>query len=187
VVLLVVGWVWPFSASTSSWIDYGDQRRVGLRGMTDSQNIRIRATWWAVRINLHSSRIVGGARREYQPEDRERNGSSLVLMDKALYEAFSKLPRPNHAQTPFNWRYGNLGMAHEYSSAPYGIMSRDFQIEFPPWLLLPLGTLLLWTPLRTARSLRQRRRRGLCLSCGYDLKGIAVCPECGRARDSAGA
>lgn len=25
-----------------------------------------------------------------------------------------------------------------------------------------------------------RRRRGLCIACGYDAKGLAVCPECGR-------
>lgn len=33
--------------------------------------------------------------------------------------------------------------------------------------------------LRLARS-RRRRRRGLCVACGYELgHGIAVCPECG--------
>jgi hypothetical protein len=26
-----------------------------------------------------------------------------------------------------------------------------------------------------------RRRRGGCAGCGYDVKGVAVCPECGRA------
>lgn len=34
---------------------------------------------------------------------------------------------------------------------------------------------------------RLRRKRGWCLACGYDLKGVRdlVCPECGRARESA--
>lgn len=31
-----------------------------------------------------------------------------------------------------------------------------------------------------ARSGR-RRRRGLCVACGYDVVGLAVCPECGTA------
>jgi hypothetical protein len=26
-----------------------------------------------------------------------------------------------------------------------------------------------------------RRRRGRCVRCGYELKGLAVCPECGGA------
>jgi hypothetical protein len=24
-----------------------------------------------------------------------------------------------------------------------------------------------------------RRRRGRCVRCGYELKGLAMCPECG--------
>lgn len=32
-----------------------------------------------------------------------------------------------------------------------------------------------------ARRLR-RRRRGWCISCGYDLAGLPKCPECGRNR-----
>ncbi len=28
---------------------------------------------------------------------------------------------------------------------------------------------------------RRRRRRGLCVACGYDMRGLDACPECGRA------
>lgn len=37
---------------------------------------------------------------------------------------------------------------------------------------------LLWGPGAMRRG--RRRRRGLCLRCGYEIGGAAVCPECGR-------
>ncbi len=33
---------------------------------------------------------------------------------------------------------------------------------------------------------RRRRRRGMCERCGYELAGLAMCPECGRAIESGG-
>jgi predicted RNA-binding Zn-ribbon protein involved in translation (DUF1610 family) len=58
----------------------------------------------------------------------------------------------------------------------------------PIWLGLAgnvsVYTLLWMLPLAVPSLLRRRRRlkRGLCVGCGYDLKGggAAVCPECGR-------
>jgi hypothetical protein len=40
------------------------------------------------------------------------------------------------------------------------------------------GLFLLWSTPGFVRR-RSRRRRGKCVRCGYELKGIAVCPECG--------
>ena len=56
---------------------------------------------------------------------------------------------------------------------------------FPYWPGFALNTafyatlaFLLWsTPGFVKRT--RRRRRGQCLICGYDLGGIATCPECG--------
>ncbi len=44
------------------------------------------------------------------------------------------------------------------------------------WLLLALPEG--WRIAR-GRSVWQRRRRGLCPACGYDLSGLTACPECG--------
>jgi hypothetical protein len=47
-------------------------------------------------------------------------------------------------------------------------------------LLLGTGGILVWTSTRAER----RRRKGLCPTCRYDLKGLAAgtgCPECGKA------
>ena len=41
-------------------------------------------------------------------------------------------------------------------------------------------TFLVWTGPGFLRR-RARRRRGRCIACGYDLRGLAACPECGDA------
>jgi hypothetical protein len=45
------------------------------------------------------------------------------------------------------------------------------------------GTLafLLWSAPGFVRR-QHRRRRGLCVGCGYELKGMPKCPECGRGK-----
>jgi hypothetical protein len=58
-------------------------------------------------------------------------------------------------------------------------------VTAPHWpfvLLLGVGPLIAYR--RLARH-RRRKRKGLCLNCGYDLQGItsARCPECGTAVD----
>ena len=53
----------------------------------------------------------------------------------------------------------------------------------PHWLPVTATALppLLWLGARTRRALVLRRRRtGLCLACGYDLRG---CPESGRCSE----
>jgi hypothetical protein len=78
------------------------------------------------------------------------------------------------------------------------------RIATPGPIVLPIGVRLLglvantiffgaawWAVLAGSRSISRHRRarrlarRGLCLRCGYDLRGTpagAVCPECGRPR-----
>ncbi len=64
-----------------------------------------------------------------------------------------------------------------YSKVPLG-----FVLMVPTWFPLVVlamypGTAFIRGPLRRYR----RRRRGLCVTCGYDLMGnvSGVCPECG--------
>jgi hypothetical protein len=57
---------------------------------------------------------------------------------------------------------------------------RDCGIRFPHWVVvLPAAVApALWW--RQVRKHRMRRRAGLCLGCGYDLRGTPDrCPECG--------
>jgi hypothetical protein len=61
------------------------------------------------------------------------------------------------------------------TGAPVGA---PFLLEVPLWMPL----LLLLAPLIVS-AVRRRVRKGRCLSCGYDLRGMSgeKCPECGAA------
>ena len=56
----------------------------------------------------------------------------------------------------------------------------------PPLILIPLPAYWLFAP---AWRRRLRARRGLCLACGYDLRGSGGgrCPECGAGAEPVGA
>ncbi len=64
----------------------------------------------------------------------------------------------------------------------------------PIWPGFAINTLfygaILWLPLRSPFALRRhtRRKRGLCVNCGYDLRGDLEhgCPECGWRREAEG-
>jgi hypothetical protein len=51
------------------------------------------------------------------------------------------------------------------------------------WLLLCIALLSIWViSHRQIRAAKRRGFAGLCIRCGYDLRGIATrCPECGTA------
>lgn len=56
-----------------------------------------------------------------------------------------------------------------------------WSLKLPLWMPLGACTLGLagfWRPWDRRGA---RRRRGLCARCGYDARGLAVCPECGTA------
>jgi len=61
---------------------------------------------------------------------------------------------------------------------------RRFLIEIPHWfaaaILLPWPLLSSFAWQRRRRRTSQRRRKGQCLACGYDLRASPErCPECG--------
>jgi hypothetical protein len=82
-----------------------------------------------------------------------------------------------------NWRFGDFGW---YATGPAGATSRVFSL--PLWMLMALVGTPCWLALgRAARTLR-RRRRGQCVRCGYNRRGLATdspCPECGTGAGTA--
>lgn len=58
-------------------------------------------------------------------------------------------------------------------------------VQFPPWLVVLVPTLIAMTIRREIRYYKRRRikklGRTLCPACQYDATGLEVCPECGVA------
>lgn len=80
------------------------------------------------------------------------------------------------------WRLGDLGYYETTGGA-----STSRVLAVPLWLVIAFVGVPCW--FWTLRNLRawRRRKRGVCVACGYDRRGIAaistVCPECGAAGD----
>ena len=89
-------------------------------------------------------------------------------------DAISAFASTDHA----GWGFG-------YAAGAFPQKWRYLAVQAPAWLvaapLVLLSVRRLTIPLRQ----RARRRRGLCPSCGYDLRGSpGRCPECGEAAQS---
>ena len=55
-------------------------------------------------------------------------------------------------------------------------------LRFALWMPAVLFGTFLWLSYRPIRRSRKRRKLGLCVKCGYDLRGSSEkCPECGCA------
>ncbi len=94
--------------------------------------------------------------------------------------------------TPFP-KNAHAGMFDWETTWGIPVESRSWDLLLPPRTIplrpIPLGlalSTLFWSPLGFAcikvppqiRASR-RRRRGLCATCAYDIRGVPRCPECG--------
>ena len=77
-----------------------------------------------------------------------------------------------------------LGFGYSRRGSFTGPSGRFGHVVVPYWSLLAATALppLLWLGVRSRRTLllRRRKRLGLCVRCGYDLRASpGRCPECG--------
>ena len=92
--------------------------------------------------------------------------------------------RPGHAYLQpdhFRWRPGLLYIFTFDAGWPSGYR----YVQFPPWLVLFVPTLVALAIRREVRYYKRRRLkklgRMLCPACQYDATGLEACPECGVA------
>ena len=103
--------------------------------------------------------------------NRRRFGMPLtVRSDKVVSRQVPRMPIEYLWPVPSGERH----TAVTYHSL--GLILNPIIYALPFWLLM-MG--LRWAFI--AICSRKRSRHGLCTSCGYDLTGLNVCPECGNA------
>ena len=85
------------------------------------------------------------------------------------------------AEGPERWR-GFQGFETDW--LPYYYCSADIQLPYwslgiPLWMPTLLFLAIFWLSLLPFRRRRKRKKLGLCVKCGYDLRGSKErCPEC---------
>lgn len=78
--------------------------------------------------------------------------------------------------------WNRLGFYHASSTSGAPLVVFEHWVGMPHWLFLPILSVMPLRWLRGAWKRGRRRRAGLCLRCGYDLRASPErCPECGTA------
>lgn len=122
------------------------------------------------------SRLGAMMDRSNRSMDRTRAGWPFYALE--YRESVDEL-----ATRPSGWRAVYLGGIESW------VRHRPLPIK-PVWTGLLLDAVLYGAALFALSAApgafvrARRRRRGLCLKCAYELKGLSVCPECGRADES---
>jgi hypothetical protein len=156
--------------------------RLGSDGLV---HVRWRALAFTGRnliVQVSSVRFVPQDRRHHAPLPAERFTYDFWAPMAMHWPFRENLGTPNEVKT--DWF--NLGSAYamtlsyEHPVPPY----RTFELGLPLWVIGLLGAVLpvIWE-IRYRRTLLRvmRGRKGLCPSCGYDLRATPQrCPECGR-------
>ena len=96
---------------------------------------------------------------------------------------------PEIIEDPIDTNLWQYGIIIPPSFQPFGISHRGQLPIHPIWQGFAINTIfyavivwILWSSMFAARNFI-RNNRGLCIKCGYDLRGTEheVCPECGKA------
>ena len=170
---------------------------LGVAGLwVDWENITMAGYQWADRNHdtLRTVHAFSGARviivswaRFVVPHyliDHSKSGSGFYRKKENQDLVFGAFRR-NLSSGNGGWTCGSFGLmrVRDSRTARDGANGVRYSLMFPHWFVLLL--LLAWPAKRGWRwlELRRRRRKGLCLNCGYDLRASPErCPECGTAR-----
>jgi len=131
-------------------------------------------------ILLFTSDIPFGHDKAWSAEPFSVAQSDFRSFDEYLYNktalklkwAGFKVCSASYALTDAN---ANTGVVTTVATWPYQ------GLTIPDWLLIAILAVPTFRSIRGVWVRRRRKARGLCIGCGYDLRGApGRCPECGR-------
>ena len=135
--------------------------------------------------------IWGGINQDYS-RHRIDIGENTIVLDCWNREFIISFFRVADANTPGVEHSGKMGFRFyraRFFMGPGRSYSRTVYTVFAPrWFVVSLlgayPLIALSGSLKRRWRNRRRRRRGLCLQCGYNLTGVPEprCPECGTAQ-----
>ena len=132
----------------------------------------------------------------YYPDDEARFTNTLIILGEGGVVVYhtpdvSQFPRfAPYQNRDRKWVFRRVRMAkYAATQVPpmfsWGWPSRgSLDIRLRPWFLTPLffGSILVLRFILPRRQRRRRRKLGLCIKCGYDLRASKDrCPECGKS------
>ena len=165
-----------------------------LVGVTVGWTILVAAIW--VRSYFRRDVLLRVSETRTLTYTSTTGGNVLVLQIRFPHES-----RRDTIERPFSWesqsttqptplapvdltdeRFSAFGVGYYRGNWGQGWVMPYWAVVVPLWpLLLPPVAVLTWKIVQVQRGQR-RRRAGLCVACGYDLRASpARCPECGRA------
>ena len=103
----------------------------------------------------------------YIPSDVQEYERNIQMMRTVFRDAGIN---PNK---PFRWNNSTI--------TARGVTFRNKLLSFPHWVLALLFSIPSFLGAVKALRRRKRKKLGLCVKCGYNLKGLTElrCPECG--------
>jgi len=132
-----------------------------------------------VSVNHRGSHVGVFVYWKRDPQDRWHKDGSPVQIGRGNAHAFLNTER----------NFLDLQAGPVHAVTPAGEPLRAFVALAPLWVLCVIALVLPGMRLKLYahdRRLARRARLGLCVKCGYDLRGSrGRCPECGEARVAA--
>ncbi|MCH8913227.1 MAG: hypothetical protein IIA33_06615 [Planctomycetes bacterium] len=126
--------------------------------------IHVGLTYDSSRPPVEEARYIASDAREYDRSMQENIRKMMTIFPNSTWNPYKA----------FQWENSTV--------TARGITMRTKAVAFPHWLFVLLFSMPLFVAGARVHRRRKRKKLGLCLKCGYDLRGSKKrCPECGTA------
>ncbi len=118
---------------------------------------------------VEEARYIASDAREYDRSMQENIRKMRTIFPNWTWNPYK----------PFHWKNSTV--------TARGITMRTKAVAFPHWLIVLLSSMPLFVAGARVHRRRKRKKLGLCVKCGYDLRASKErCPECGAGMQKAG-